>query len=29
LTVTTGEIDEGLALFEDALSEAEHAVLKV
>jgi len=29
LTVTTGEIDEGLALFEDALTEAEHAVLKV
>jgi 4-aminobutyrate aminotransferase len=29
LTVNTGEVDEGLALFEDALSEAERAVLKV
>jgi 4-aminobutyrate aminotransferase len=29
LTVNTNEVDEGLALFEDALSEAERAVLKV
>ena len=28
LTVTTGEVDEGLAIFEDALSEAEQALLK-
>jgi 4-aminobutyrate aminotransferase len=29
LTINTAEIDEGLALFEDALAEAERAVLKV
>jgi 4-aminobutyrate aminotransferase len=28
LTITTGEIDEGLEIFEDALTEAEHALLK-
>ena len=28
LIVNTGEIDEGLALFEDALGEAERAILK-
>ena len=29
LTISTSEADEGLALFEDALAEAERAVLKV
>jgi len=28
LTITTGEIDEGLEIFEDALTEAEHALLR-
>ncbi len=28
LTITTGEIDEGLQIFEEALTEAEHEILK-
>jgi 4-aminobutyrate aminotransferase-like enzyme len=28
LTITTSEIDEGLQIFEEALTEAEQAILK-
>jgi 4-aminobutyrate aminotransferase len=28
LTITTGEIDEGLEIFEDALTEAEQALMR-